>query len=322
MALPHGHTLSLELFAPRSAGGVDDLLADCGRLASYSALGPAFVSVSGPVDSTLRILDHLRKTHCIRPQLQVVRSDVTEDNVLALLAEAGQLGICDLLVLGGPPNVPPPAAGSGRFASTTELVSFVKQRLGERVRVAVCGYPRGSRGERAEYGADLAELGRQVAAGAERVICLPCFDAETHWSFVADARAAGVYCPIAPGILPITNIAEFRRICHALLVEPPKWLDAKLRGATSTACVPSRPCPPALANRLSLSCSLLPAILTPRTQYAYRRGLAAVSEAVLIEHLTALSSTTACTPHIYTLNSDTVLRALATAGYRPLKHRI
>ena len=67
---------------------------------------------------------------------------MTEDKVLALLAEARQLGICKMLVMGGPPNVPPPAAGSGRFASTTELVSFVKQRLGERVRVAVCGIPR------------------------------------------------------------------------------------------------------------------------------------------------------------------------------------
>uniref|UniRef100_A0A7S2JL28 Methylenetetrahydrofolate reductase (NAD(P)H) n=1 Tax=Haptolina brevifila TaxID=156173 RepID=A0A7S2JL28_9EUKA len=195
------------------------------------------------------------------------------------------MGIHDVLVTGSPPNTPPPASGSGKFASATELVSFVKERMGDAMRVAVCGYPRGSRGERGEYAADLAEVGRQVLAGAERVVCLPCFDAETHWSFVADARAARISCPIAPGLLPIYSAAEFRHVCRALAVDPPAWLEAKLRAAAGT------------------------------------KEVAALGESLLVQQLEALNSSRACTPHIYTLNSEAILQPLALAGYKPLKHR-
>ena len=229
-----GRSLSLEVFTPRGTAGVEDLLADGGRLAAYTALGPAFVTVSGPPAGSLQISEWLRSSHCLKAQLQLVATEFTADSVHSLLSEAVQLGIHDVLVTGSPPNTPPPASGSGKFASATELVSFVKERMGDAMRVAVCGYPRGSRGERGEYAADLAEVGRQVLAGAERVVCLPCFDAETHWSFVADARAARISCPIAPGLLPIYSAAEFRHVCRALAVDPPAWLEAKLRAAAGT----------------------------------------------------------------------------------------
>ena len=237
MALTGGtlRSLSLEIFTPRSTKGIDDLLASGGRLAAYAALGPSLVSVNGP---GLQILEHLRATHCIRPQMQISRPEVTLDSIESMLDSAMGVGVRDVLILGGQPGQ---RTAPGAFSSVLDLVRCIKERCGERMRVSVCGYPRGACGELGEYDADLQALALQVAAGAELVVSLPCFDAETHSEFAADARAAGVRCPILPGLLPVGSVAaDFRRICRAIAVEVPKWLDDQLL-ATSTsecACLP------------------------------------------------------------------------------------
>lgn len=237
MALTGGtlRSLSLEIFTPRSTKGIDDLLASGGRLAAYAALGPSLVSVNGP---GLQILEHVRATHSIRPQMQISRPEVTLDSIESMLDSAMGVGVRDVLILGGQPGQ---RTAPGAFSSVLDLVRCIKERCGERMRVSVCGYPRGACGELGEYDADLQALALQVAAGAELVVSLPCFDAETHSEFAADARAAGVRCPIVPGLLPVGSVAaDFRRICRAIAVEVPKWLDDQLL-ATSTsecACLP------------------------------------------------------------------------------------
>ena len=72
-SLVRGSTVSLELFTPRSAEGVEELLSPDGRLAQYASLGPSFISVSGGTSASLSILEHVRKMHCIRPQLHIAR---------------------------------------------------------------------------------------------------------------------------------------------------------------------------------------------------------------------------------------------------------
>ena len=224
-------SLSIELFTPRSAQGVDDLLAAGGRLSEFAALGPSFVSVSGP---SLKILEHLRAAHSIRPQLQISRPEATVESVTSLLDSGLRVGVHDVLIVGSR------AAGhssSGGFASTSDLVRFIKERYGDRMCVAVCGYPRGAGGELSDYSADLKALAQQVSTGAELVVCMPCFDAGTYATFVADARALGVRCDLLPGVLPVGAVgSEFRRVCRAIAVEVPAWLDEQIRACTTTEC--------------------------------------------------------------------------------------
>eukprot|EP00966_Prymnesium_polylepis_P048417 1121393-Prymnesium_polylepis.1 len=59
---------SLEIFAPRSSAGVDELLRS--RLAEFAKRGPKFISVSGTVASgALRIAEDIQTKYSIRPQL-------------------------------------------------------------------------------------------------------------------------------------------------------------------------------------------------------------------------------------------------------------
>ena len=318
-----GCTLSIELFTPRSTAGVEELI-DGGRLDAFAALGPSFVSVSGPATAgSLRILEHLRKAHSIHGQLQISRAEVSEADAIAQIDSVARRGVRDVLIL-GTSRTDSSRSRSG-FQSVTELVRFIKGRYGDRIRIAVCGYPRGARGELGDYRADVAELASQVSAGAELVLCLPCFEASTFGGFVKDARAAGVSCPIAPGVLPIVEAAEFRRVCRALAVELPESLETSLKHATTSESVPC-PLPTVCMHTAGLALPHAHATCVhPCPVWCAPpvcRAAASLGQSMLCKLLQDLRTLPEpCAPHVYTLNSAATIAPLHTSGFRPLKHR-
>ena len=291
------YNVSFEVFTPRSAKGLEQMCAPRGLLAGYASLGPRFISVSGPAgaggSSTLKLVEAVKKGHCIRAQLHLPRAELTESAVVAHVDGALRLGAVDALVLGGAPGSLQTegggGGGGGNFGSALELVRFLKKRYGARLRVAVCGYPSGTSGEAGDYAADLAQTAKQVSAGADSVICLPSFEAATHTSYASDLRGAGVDAAVSivPGILPLGPPADFRRICRALHVTVPDAVDKRLNDECTSEAA---------------------------TSAASRTGLVAL--------MRELRAAGACLPHIYTLNSSALVADLAEAGVRPLKHRL
>ena len=116
------------------------------------------------------------------------------------------------------------------------------------------------------------------------------FDAAAHTAFVADCRRiAGVpsSIPVLPGVLPLFEPAQFRRLCRQLHITVPAALDAALSNAEGTS----------------------------------EAALRALSDEYLAKLMRELSASGAEPPHVYTLNSADVLRSMGDAGFRPLKHR-
>ncbi len=66
--------------------------------------------------------------------------------------------------------------------------------------------------ESADRDEDLQHLVRKVEAGAQFLITQLFFDNAFYFHFVERARAAGITCPIVPGIMPLTNVEQVERM--------------------------------------------------------------------------------------------------------------
>jgi methylenetetrahydrofolate reductase (NADPH) len=210
--------ISFEFFPPKAEAGFDSLFR---AIAELKKLSPAYVSVTWgaggstrrkTVELTARIQDEIGIT--AMAHLSCVGS--TQAELAATLAHLRELGIENVLALGGDPPadyVPPP----GGFAYANELVELVRARFDFCVGAA-CYPEKHPRSPSAE--SDLAMLVQKVRAGVDFLITQLFFDNADYFAFVARARAAGVTQPIVPGIMPIVSSASIRRmtaLCGASL---------------------------------------------------------------------------------------------------------
>ncbi len=111
-----------------------------------------------------------------------------------------------------------PVAGGLRYAN--ELVALIRGEFPQ-FGIAVAGYPE-THQEAPSPAADLQNLKRKVDAGADIVITQLFYDNEDFFRFRDSCAALGIRVPIIPGVLPVTNLAQIRRItsmCGACLPE-------------------------------------------------------------------------------------------------------
>ena len=117
----------------------------------------------------------------------------------------------------------PVEGGLGYACELVELVRGEFPRFG----IAVAGYPETHR-EAANPAADLENLKRKVDAGADIVITQLFYFNEDFFRFRDDCLRLGITVPIVPGILPVTNLAQIRRIASLCGAKLPDDFIARL----------------------------------------------------------------------------------------------
>ncbi len=75
---------------------------------------------------------------------------------------------------------------------------------------------------------DIKFLKAKQDAGAQFLITQLFYDNEYYFQFVARAREAGVTVPIIPGIMPVTNYRQIKRITDMCKSEIPEAFEAEL----------------------------------------------------------------------------------------------
>ena len=221
--------LSFELFPPKTAESaaamwrtVDDLMAFEPALVTctYGAGG----STRG---TTLDVLRGLRERHDLPVASHLTCVGSTVDELRAYLREAADLGVAAIVALrGDPPKGETEfrqADGGLRYAA--ELVALIRGEFPE-FGILVAGYPE-THQEAASPSADLDNLRRKCAAGGDVVVTQLFYDNADFFRFRDRCAALGIRAPIVPGIMPVTNYAQIRRIaslCKARL--PAAFTDA------------------------------------------------------------------------------------------------
>ena len=226
---PDRFGLSFELFPPKTAAGDDELFKHLAELIAYE---PSYVTCTYGAGGSTRhkTLDIVERVHrefgcSVASHLTCVGSTV--DELREYLSEARRRNVASIVALRGDPPKGEDRfqAIEGGFRNANELVGLIRREFAD-LGIAVAGYPEVHQ-EAPNAQVDLENLHRKVEAGADVVITQLFYSNDDFFKFRDRCTAIGIRVPIVPGILPVTNLAQIRRItslCGAIL--PSEFISA------------------------------------------------------------------------------------------------
>jgi methylenetetrahydrofolate reductase (NADH) len=226
--------VSFEFFPPKTPEMEERLWAVIKRL---EPLMPRFVSVTYGAGGSTRERTHatvrrIRQETALEPAAHLTCVAATRDEIDSVARDYWDAGIRHIVALrGDPPNGPigggptPGADGyaphPGGYAYAADLVAGLK-RVAD-FEISVAAYPE-THPSAHSPGHDLDNLKAKLDAGASRAITQFFFDVDLYLRFRDRAHAAGVRVPIVPGILPVTNFAQLKRMAGDCGASIPDWM--------------------------------------------------------------------------------------------------
>jgi methylenetetrahydrofolate reductase (NADPH) len=227
--------VSFEFFPPKTDKMEETLWSAISRL---SPLRPEFVSVTYGAGGSTRERTHATVTRILKetelkPAAHLTCVDATKEEVNAVALQYWNEGVRHIVALRGDP-----ANGAGTayephpegYQNAADLVAGLK-RIGN-FEISVAGYPE-KHPESVSADADLDNLKAKVDAGADRVITQFGFDNTHFLRYLERARAAGIWIPISPGIVPIHNFKQVAGFAKRAGASVPSWLARRFEGLES-----------------------------------------------------------------------------------------
>ena len=214
------NVLSFEIFPPKKDEELKNIDA---TLEILCDLKPDFISVtfgaggSSNNNKTIAIAKKIKEVYHVEPvvHLTCLCYDKAEIDEFTKVLQAE--GIENILALRGDrnPNVPE----KHDFAHASDLITYVKQN--HDFCIAGACYPE-CHPESADRVEEMRHLKKKVDAGAEVLLSQLFFDNHYFYRFVEDCRIAGIDVPVTPGIMPVINATQIKRMvtmCGASLPE-------------------------------------------------------------------------------------------------------
>ena len=224
--------VSFEFFPPKTPEMEARLWEVIKRLES---LAPRFVSVTYGAGGSTRERTHatvrrIRNETALEPAAHLTCVAATCEEIDGVARDYWAAGIRHIVALRGDP---PAGLGSdyaphpGGYAYAADLVAGLK-RVAD-FEISVAAYPETHPAAKSP-GHDLDNLKQKLDAGASRAITQFFFDAEVYLRFRDRVAAAGIDVPIVPGILPVTNFAQLKRMASLCGASIPAWMGAHFDG--------------------------------------------------------------------------------------------
>jgi len=202
--------LSLEVFPPKPGYSLKTVFRTMDGLVD---LNPAFVSVTyaSQGESTNRTVDiasRVRDQYRRESLAHMTCIGHTKQEVSSVLDNLEVHNVRNILALRG--DMPPDSAAVStdyRFAS--ELIAEIASRSS--FCIGAAAYPEGHIESR-RISHDLDNLRGKVDAGAEFLITQLFFDNRIFFDFMERVRFRNIKVPVVPGIMPILNYKQIKRI--------------------------------------------------------------------------------------------------------------
>jgi len=216
--------LSFELFPPKTPESEAGLWRTVDELMAYEpTLITCTYGAGGSTRSkTLDVISGVRARHDVPVASHLTCVGSSVDELRGYLSEAATRGVSAIVALRGDPpqgeTAFTPVADGLRYAA--ELVALIRDEYPE-FGILVAGYPE-THQEAVSPEADLENLRRKCAAGGDLVVTQLFYDNADFFRFRDACGRLGITAPIIPGVMPVTNFSQIRRIaslCKARLPE-------------------------------------------------------------------------------------------------------
>ena len=209
-------SLSFEIFPPKKDTELNNIDETLEVLAE---LKPDFISVtfgaggSSNCNRTIELAKKIKYEYDIEPvvHLTCLHYDKNEIDEFARVLKSE--GIENILALRGDPN--PNAAAKDDFKHSSDLISYLKQN-NDFCFLGAC-YPE-CHPESPSTVSEIKSLKKKVDAGAEVLLSQLFFDNDIFYRFNEECEIAGIEVPVIPGVMPVINAAQIKRmvsLCNA-----------------------------------------------------------------------------------------------------------
>ncbi|MBF0614085.1 MAG: methylenetetrahydrofolate reductase [NAD(P)H] [Magnetococcales bacterium] len=221
--------LSFEFFPPRQPEGERLFWNTLEALIPYQ---PDFVSITCGAGGSrqagsgelVRQVHERTGLYTVAHLTCVGASRATLTDMLRFYQECGIPAV--LALRGDPPRGEPPGAlERGAFRYAEPFVAFIRESFPD-FRLGVAAYPEGHP-ETSDLVRDQCHFQRKVEAGADFAVTQFFFENEVYFRFVASCRKQGVQVPIYPGIMPVTDYKQIKRLSELCGSALPGWLTAR-----------------------------------------------------------------------------------------------
>ena len=223
--LAAGRTFSFEFFPPKTDGAQLSLGRAIGEL---EPLAPSFVSVTYGAGGSTRQRTHavvswMRKETTLTPMAHLTCQGHVRAEIREILNDYAADGVENILALGG--DVP--ADGEPAPSDYTYASDLLEDVVADgRFSVGIAAHP-----ELHPRSPDRATDRKFLAAklsSADFAITQFFFDLDVYVQMVNELVDLGVTKPILPGIMPVTNKSQIRRMAELSGAAFPAWLAERL----------------------------------------------------------------------------------------------
>ena len=209
-------SLSFEIFPPKKdteLSNIDE------TLEVLAELKPDFISVtfgaggSSNCNRTIELAKKIKYEYKIEPVVHLTCLHYDKNEIDEFAKVLKDEGIENILALRGDPN--PNAAAKDDFKHSSDLISYLKQN-NDFCFLGAC-YPE-CHPESPSTVSEIKSLKKKVDAGAEVLLSQLFFDNDIFYRFHEECEIAGIEVPVIPGVMPVINAAQIKRmvsLCNA-----------------------------------------------------------------------------------------------------------